>query len=119
MSGQLLPRPRFQRLLRDSLLAAAHEVPGRPALVTEKETLKYAELFEQVCRFAAVLVQAGLARGDRVVIYSDNTKECVIAIWAVLWAGGVFVVVNPQTKSDKLKYIIEKSGARILVTDQH
>lgn len=119
MSGQIPPRPRFQRLLRDSLLSAAHDVPERPALVTEQETLSYGELFEKVCRCAAALVQAGVGRGDRVVIYADNTKECVIAIWAVLWAGGVFVVVNPQTKSDKLRYVIEKSGARVLVSDQH
>jgi acyl-CoA synthetase (AMP-forming)/AMP-acid ligase II len=36
-----------------------------------------------------------------------------------LWPGGVFVIVNPKIKTDKLRYIAEKSGARILVTDEH
>jgi long-chain acyl-CoA synthetase len=119
MSNSMPSRPRCQRLLHDSLLAAAHDVPGKPALITENGTLTYAELFESVRRCAGVLVRFGLGRGDRVIIYADNTAECVISIWATLWAGGVFVVVNPQTKTDKLRYIIEKSGARILVTDEH
>lgn len=115
-----LPRkPRFQRLLHDSLLAAAHDFAAKPALITEKATFTYEQLFDDVRRLAGVLVGLGLRRGDRVIIYSDNTIECVTGIWATLWAGGIFVVVNPQTKTDKLKYIVEKSGARILVTDEH
>jgi non-ribosomal peptide synthetase component F len=119
MIQQLPPKPRFQRLLHDSLVAAVHDVADKLALITEKGALTYLELFEKVQRCAAALVAFGLRRGDRVVIFSDNTSECVSGIWATLWAGGVFVTVNPQTKTDKLKYIIQKSGARILITDEH
>ncbi|MGH7971630.1 MAG: AMP-binding protein, partial [Limisphaerales bacterium] len=119
MDGQLPPKPRFQRLLHDSLLVAAHDMPGKPALITDKATVSYEELFGSVRRCAAALVACGLQRGGRVVIFADNALECVISIWATLWAGGIFVTVNPQTKADKLKYIIEKSGAKILITEDH
>ena len=118
MSG-LPPKPRFQRLLRDSLLVAAHEVPDKTALITEKTTATYGQLFNDVCRCARVLLDCQVKRGDRVVIYADNTYECVVSIWAALWAGAVFVVVNPQTKTDKLAFIVQKCEARILITDQH
>ena len=107
----LPPRPRFQRLLHDSLLLAAHDFPDKVALVVESQRVTYGELFERVRQCAGALAEGGLCRGDRVIIYAENTYEGVISIWATLWAGGVFVVVNPQTKRDKLAYIIGKSEA--------
>jgi len=88
-------------------------------LITEQGKLSYAELMGQARRCASVLSGRGIQRGDRVVIYADNTLECVVGIWGALWAGAVFVVVNPQTKRDKLQYIIRQSEAKILIADGH
>ncbi len=74
---------------------------------------------ECVQKCASALISLGLRRGDRVAIYCDNTLECVVSLWGTLWAGGVFVLINPQTKTDKLKYIVDKSGARILISEEH
>ncbi|HEV2395176.1 MAG TPA: AMP-binding protein [Verrucomicrobiae bacterium] len=119
MKDRLPEKPRFQRLLHDSLIRTAHEHGEKSALITETGAVSYSKLFEQARRCASALVGRGLGRGDRVVIYCDNALECVVGIWAALWAGGVFVVVNPQTKAEKLRYIIDKSGAKILITDEH
>ena len=48
----------------------------------------------------------------------DNTAECVISIFGTLAAGGVFVVANPQTKADKLAYMLEDSEAAFLLTEE-
>jgi len=119
MSEAPPPNPHFQRLLHDSLVRAAYNWPDKEALVTEKERVTYGRLLQLVQRCASAFTSRGLKRGDRVLIYADNSHECVVALWATLWAGGVFVLVNPQTKSDKLKYLLEKSEAKILVTDEH
>lgn len=119
MSKSLPPKPRFQRLLHHSLIQAAYDCPDMTALITEKATVTYGRLLENVQQCASALVARGLVRGDRVGIYADNTLECVLALWATLWAGGAFVVINPQTKSDKLKYVLNKSRAKLLVTDNH
>lgn len=119
MMTPLPPKPRFQRVLHDSLIAAVHASPDKIALITEKERVTYAQLFDHVRRCAAALIARGIERGDRVVIYADNTLECVVSIWATLWAGGVFVVVNPQTKKDKLQYIIDRCEAKVLISDNH
>ena len=118
MTMHPLFKPRFQRLLHDSLVCAAHDYPDKPALITETKRVTWSQLFEHVRKCASALIARGVKRGDRVVIYADNTLECVIGIWATLWAGGVFVVVNPQTKKDKLQYIINRSEAKVLISGE-
>jgi long-chain acyl-CoA synthetase len=119
MNDALPPRPSFQRLLHDSLLRTAYDRPNKEALITEKDRVTYGRLLHHVQQCASAFISRGLKRGDRVLIYADNSLECVIALWATLWAGGVFVLVNPQTKADKLNYLLDKSEAKILVTDEH
>jgi amino acid adenylation domain-containing protein len=59
----------------------------------------------------------GVRRADRVVIQLENSVEAVIAIFGVLKAGGVFAVVNPTIKAEKLAYILNDSGAAVLIVD--
>ncbi|MGH3072205.1 MAG: class I adenylate-forming enzyme family protein [Gaiellaceae bacterium] len=106
-----------QRLLHESLLAPAAATPEKPALVADGRSWSYAELRDASLRLARALQDAGLARGDRVVIFMDNTAECAISIFGTLAAGGVFVVANPQTKTDKLTYMLEDSEAAFLLTE--
>jgi len=49
----------------------------------------------------------------------DNTWPCAVSIFAVLLAGGVFLVINTQTKAKKLEYILDDSDARFLLSDGH
>jgi len=107
------------RLLHEGLIAAARRLPDKPAVVVEGSGHTYAQLFDSAQRLAAALKAKGLQRGDRVAIYMDNTWPCVVSIFAVLLAGGVFLVVNPQTKSDKLAFILDDSDAVLLLTDSH
>ncbi len=73
---------------------------------------------EQANRLAHFLCTAGVRSGDRVVIHLDNSPEAAIALFAVLKAGGVFVVLHPTTKADKLASLLEHSEARALITDR-
>jgi len=108
-----------QRLLHDSLLASAARLPDRTALVIEGAPHTYSQLLEDARRLAASLQRRGVQRGDRVAIYMDNTWPCVVSIFAVLLAGGVFLLVNPQTKAAKLQFVLDDSDAKVLLTDGH
>lgn len=110
-----------RRLLHDALLehGADPARARRTAVVAEGREYSYGELLAAASRLAAGLRQRGVGRGDRVAIYMDNTWPCVVAIFATLLAGGVFLVVNPLTKSDKLGFILDDSGARVLLSDGH
>jgi long-chain acyl-CoA synthetase len=107
------------RLVQDSLLAAAEGAPGRDAVVDEFGRRTFGELLGDSLRFARLLQDEGLQPGDRVALYLDNTAQCAAAIFGTLLAGGVFLVVNPQTKAEKLAFILDDSGARILVAEGH
>ena len=111
--------PRYRDLLHDGLARAAARRPDKIALHVGNESMSYGELDAQSDRLAAALQARGLARGDRVAIFMDNTLPCAVAIFGVLKAGGVFLVINPQTKHDKLCFIANDCTVRHLVTDIH
>jgi len=106
-------------LLQDSLTHSAARLGAKTALVVEGRSYSYTELCAAAQRLAGALRRLGLERGDRVAIYMDNTWPCVVAIYGALLAGGVFLVINPQTKADKLEFVLDDSDARILLTDSH
>jgi amino acid adenylation domain-containing protein len=110
-----------RRLLHDALRehAADPARAGQAAVVVEGCAYSYAQLADAASRLAGALAERGVARGDRVAIYMDNTWPCVVAIFATLMAGGAFLVINPLTKSDKLGFILDDSGARVLLSDGH
>ena len=62
-----------QRLVQESLLAAAAEVPDKQAVVDEYGARTWGELADDARRFARLLQDSGLERGDRVALYLDNT----------------------------------------------
>lgn len=105
------------RLLHETLSASAERVPDREVVVAGAERLTYAELADRALRLARALQELGVARGDRVAIYMDNSAGCATAVYAAMLAGGVFVVVNPQTKEDKLLYVLEDCEATVLLTE--
>ncbi len=109
--------PRYERLLHDSLARSAAEVPDKLAVIAEDARVSYRELDARAAALAGGLQRRGVRRGDRVAIYLENGADVVVAIYAALRAGAAFMVVNPQTKADKLRYILEDSGAAALVTD--
>ncbi|HTM59562.1 MAG TPA: AMP-binding protein [Burkholderiales bacterium] len=99
------------------LLESARRFPAKTALVAGLERLTYQQVADRAAAFAAQLVKQGVQRGDRVVIFVHNSPEAVIAIFGTLLAGGIFSVVNPGTKSDKLAYILNHCTAKVLVTE--
>ena len=97
------------------LRASARSRPHKTALVCAGRRLTYAWLDETSDRIATALGRLGVRRGDRVVLHLENSVETVLALFGILKAGGVFVVVNPTTKADKLGYIIADCQASVLI----
>ncbi|MFO0756267.1 MAG: class I adenylate-forming enzyme family protein [Byssovorax sp.] len=104
-------------LLHDYLHDAAARLPSKIALVCQNRRLSYREIDAAANQLAHALVERGVARGDRVVVLCDNTPEAVIAFWAVLRANAVVSMVHPQTRVDKLAYLLNDCRASALVAD--
>ncbi len=107
-----------QRLLHESLLQrGAADTRDRTALIVDERSYTFGDLLDASRRLAGALRCRGVGRGDRIAIFLENSWPCVTAIFGTLIAGGVFVLVNPQTKADKLAFILKDSGARALIAE--
>jgi len=108
-------RERFVVLLHSFLEQTASRVPEKTALVRGARRLTYGELERQANQLAHALQSLGLRRGDRVVIHLGNEIETVVTLFAGLKAAGVFVMVNPTAKAQKLAYLLDNSRAAAIV----
>ena len=103
------------RLLQDSIVRSARTHPDSTALGAQGARCTYEELLDRSLRFARGLQELGLRRGDRVAIVMPNSIPCVVSLFGTLLAGGVFVVVNADTKSDRLATILEHSQTSFVI----
>ena len=102
--------------VEDFLEQSARVRPDKTALIYARRRWTYRELDEHANRLAHALCGAGLERWDRVAIQLENSVEALLAVFATLKSGGVFLLINPQVKPDKLAYILNDSGATMFVT---
>lgn len=102
-------------LLHHELAGTARRRPDGVALVAGDRQHTFAEVDAAADALAHTLQARGLRRGDRVAVMADNSVEVVVAVYAALKAGGVFVVVNPTTKADKLAFILDDCQVTALV----
>jgi long-chain acyl-CoA synthetase len=96
---------------------AARSAPDRVAILCGAHPwARYGELASRVARLAAGLrSRAGLAPGDRVAIAMKNAPEYLEALYATWWAGLAAVPVNAKLHAKEVAYIVEHSGARLVI----
>lgn len=93
------------------------ENPSKVAVFSDKKAITYFELLQASRNCSANLYNEGCQPNDRVVIYLGNQIETVIAFWGVILASGIPVLVNPNTPENKLNYIINDSGALLVINN--
>jgi fatty-acyl-CoA synthase len=96
---------------------SARVFPDKIAVVYGERQLTYRELAEEATRVAHALRASGIQPGDRVAYLMPNLPEMLVAQFAVPLAGGVLVSVNTRLSDEEIAYILNHSGAKVLVTD--
>jgi amino acid adenylation domain-containing protein len=96
-------------------MESAQRRPEAIAVRFGDETLRYGELDRLSSQMAHALRQQGVRAGDRVAIYSPKTPGSLVAIHAILKAGGVYVPLDPNAPSQRLAYILGNCGVRCMV----
>ncbi len=99
-----------------NLARIASTFPERDALISCHEGLRYTyrELWHEVSRLSRGLLAMGLAKGDRVALWSPNSAAWVLLQYATADVGVVLVNVNPAYRSHELAYVLRQSGARVI-----
>ncbi|OGP59504.1 MAG: hypothetical protein A2V65_04850 [Deltaproteobacteria bacterium RBG_13_49_15] len=75
----------------------------------------YMLLWWEIERFARGLARSGIQKGDRVAIWAANIPEWMVSFLGIISVGGVVVPINPDSKEEELRYILEQSGSRMLI----
>jgi len=91
--------------------------PQKTAVVYGDRRSSWAELGEHVGRFAGALARAGVEPGDRVAVLAPNVPALLAAHFAVLLARGVLVAINTRLAPDEVGYILNHSGAKVVLAD--
>jgi fatty-acyl-CoA synthase len=71
-----------------------------------------------VNRLAGYLAHLGIGRGDRVLLYMQNSPQYVIAYYAILRANAVVVPLNPMNVTEELTYYVQDSGPTVAFVGQ-
>jgi amino acid adenylation domain-containing protein/thioester reductase-like protein/non-ribosomal peptide synthase protein (TIGR01720 family) len=93
--------------------------PDNIAVVHEERRITYGELNRRANHIAARLRKDGIKPDMPAGILTGSNIEMMIAIVAVLKAGGCYVPIDPEYPSDRISYMLEDSGAKILLTKKN
>jgi fatty-acyl-CoA synthase len=96
----------------------ALEQPEHPAIImgTSGTIVGYGELERNANRFAHLLRQRGLSRGDHVALLMENRPEFFDVAWGAQRSGVYYTAINSHLRAAEVQYILEDSGADLLVT---
>ena len=103
------------RTIPDLLADAIVRYPKADALVYFSRRLSFTDLGKMVERFAAVLSQLGVRKGDRVAIILPNMPQYPIAHYAIMKLGAIAVPTNPLYVERELEHQLSDSGAKVAV----
>lgn len=99
--------------------AIAEKKPNQIALVFEKQRLTYRELNEKSNELAWILRSRGVGADSIVGLVVDRSVEMIIAILAVLKAGGAYLPIDPDYPQDRIKYMLEHSKTKLVLTNHY
>ena len=110
--------------VNDFLRRAELLYPDRVGIVDEPDqpaeswdSLTYGEMARRARAMAAGLDALGVGVGERVAIVSHNSARLLTALFGVSGSGRILVPINFRLVAEEVKYIVEHSGARVLLVD--
>jgi fatty-acyl-CoA synthase len=105
--------------LCQNLINSAATYPDRTAIQYHGRELSFADLLAQVDALAGYLQnRLGVVKGDRVLLYMQNSPQAVISFYAILRADAAVVPVNPMSKHAELAHYARDAGASVMLAGQ-
>jgi amino acid adenylation domain-containing protein/FkbM family methyltransferase len=104
--------------LHERFEAMVERYPARIAVSLDDRTLTYRALNARANRLARHLQAQGVRAGDLVGLCMERSPDLVVALIAILKAGAAYVPLDPSYPADRLAFMIDDSGIRVLVTER-
>src|SRR5947209_5676158 len=96
------------------LTESAKRHPHRTAIKLDQLEISYRQLDDLSARAAGLLIEKGVARGDRVGIMLPNVPQFAVTYFGVLRAGGTVVPMNPLLKEREVRFYLSDPEAKVL-----
>ncbi|MED3966050.1 non-ribosomal peptide synthetase, partial [Niallia taxi] len=95
----------------------AARIPEDTAVIFADKRMTYRKLNERANQLAWVLREKGVKPDQTVGIMVERSLEMIVGILAILKAGGAYLPIDPTHPSDRIHYILENSGTKLLLMD--
>ncbi|HZD96372.1 MAG TPA: amino acid adenylation domain-containing protein, partial [Candidatus Sulfotelmatobacter sp.] len=109
----------INKCLHEVFEEQVERTPEATALEFEDISLSYAELNRRANRLAHHLQQLGVGPDRQIAICLERSLEMVIALFAVLKAGGAYLPLDPGYPAERLRYMLEDSAPTAVLTQTH
>ena len=106
----------LERTIHELFEEAAARYPGRVAAVHNGARITYAELDARANRIAHRLRRHGMRPNDFVGILDHRGLDVLAAMLGILKSGGAFVPIDPAYPAERIRYMLEDSRVRFLIT---
>jgi len=108
-----------QRCVHQEVEAQVALTPEAIALEHGDTTLTYRELNDRANRLAETLRQLGVSPEVRVGLCLERSPQMVVALLAVLKAGGAYIPLDPAYPQQRLAYMVADAGIGLLLSESH
>ncbi|EGO65810.1 non-ribosomal peptide synthetase [Acetonema longum] len=97
----------------------ARKTPDNIAVAYEDQQLTYRALNEKAACVARVLRNKGVKANSIVGVMAERSPELIIGLVGILQSGGAYLPIDPAYPAERISYMLEDSGAGILLTQKH
>jgi fatty-acyl-CoA synthase len=102
-----------------NLEVSAHRYPDKPLCIFYDSPLSYGTAWIEVLELAGFLrARCGVKRGDRVLLFMQNSPQFIVSYYAILRADAMVVPVNPMNLSEELRHYVADSDATTAIVGQ-
>ncbi len=88
------------------------------AIKFANQSLSYKQLNEKANQLAALLINEGVKKGDKVAFVLDRSEQLVVIMLGIMKTGAIYVPVDPQFPLNRINHMLTDSGAALLITSE-
>ncbi len=107
-----------EQTLQSLFEAQVQNTPDSVAVFFEQEQITYRQLDQRANQLAQYLRKLGIGPEALVGVNLNRSIDMVVALLGILKAGGAYVPLDPYFPADRLAYMLEDSGAKVLLTQE-
>src|SRR5437868_10009700 len=103
--------------LIDCLARRAREMPDATVFASGAQSVTFADIDRRTSRLANALRSLDMGPGSRIAILTRSPEDCALVVFAAMKIGAACVPINWRLAPEEIQFILEDSGARMLVAD--